>query len=77
MKAKVLPFQVYDLDNVVSALRLLANQIEHDPTICSRCVVCLEDADGKTDYRAFGQDFTRAHAIGICAMTMRNIIEDC
>ena len=61
----VVAFPRYNLTNTVAALRQLANRIEGGEIDCVRCVVVMEAADGQPNYTAFGEDFTRAHAVGL------------
>lgn len=63
--SNVTAFPYYQIHNVPEALRLLAQKIESGQIEAKRVVVVLEDNESAIDYRAFGEDFTRAHAVGV------------
>lgn len=79
MSRVVVPFRNYKLHDIPEALRLLAHQIETGTTKCRHVVVVMQvegDAPGDAvcDYRAFGVDFSRAHAVGLLAYAQREIM---
>jgi hypothetical protein len=65
---------VYQVSDVVAAVRQVANRIESGELSAERCVVILETAEGGVDYKAFGKDFTRAHAVGLCFCAAQEIM---
>lgn len=60
----IIEFPHYNLYNIPEALRKLANDIEKGLPV-DYCIVSMQLADGTLEYRAFGKDFVRAHAVGI------------
>lgn len=75
--SKVTTFCCYNLGNIPEALRLLAHQIELKQVSAVRCVVILEPEEGTLptmDYKAFGEDFSRAHAAGLCFAAAHEIV---
>jgi len=65
---------VYNLQSVSDSLRQLANRIDDGQVDAARCVVALESKDGEVSFNAFGQDFTLAHAAGLCFAVMKQIV---
>jgi len=65
---------VYNLQSVSDSLRQLANRIDDGQVDAVRCVVALESKEGEASYTAFGEDFTGAHAAGLCFAVMKQIV---
>lgn len=61
----VTEFPIYNLYNIPEALRKVANEIEANPASARHIVLVLQNEDGGCNYRAFGKDFSRAHATGL------------
>lgn len=64
----------YILTDVPAALRQLANQIESGDVSANRVVVVIEPEGETVDYRAFGEDFTLAHAVGMLTAAQYEIL---
>lgn len=60
-------FPLFNLYNIPEALRKVANDIEQNPDLCVRIVLCGERADDNTVwYKAFGpKDFIKSQAVSI------------
>lgn len=72
MSVSALP--IFNLGDMPSALRQLANRIEAGHFDATRAVVVLEKSDGGIDYKAFGAEYpSRAHAIGLCFACAQHI----
>ena len=65
---------IYNLQSVSDSLRQLANRIDDGQVDANRCVVVIESKAGMATYSAFGEDFTTAHAAGLCFSAMQQII---
>lgn len=65
---------IYNLQSVSDSLRQLANRIDDGQIDVNRCVVVMESNAGVVTNSAFGEDFTAAHAAGLCFAAMQQII---
>lgn len=65
MNDTVTRFPIYNLYNVPEALRKLATDIEEAEEPVKHCIVVMQKENDGLDYRAFGKDFCKAHAIGL------------
>lgn len=64
-KSKLSALPIYKLNDIPEALRAMANRIECGEIDAVRVVVAIEPSDGICTYSCFGQEFTRAHAVGV------------
>lgn len=69
----IIDFPHYNLYNIPEALRKLANDIEKGIP-AAHCIVTLQLEDSTLEYRAFGENFTKAHAVGLLEYTKCAII---
>lgn len=72
--SNVTEFPLYNLTSVPESLRKLAKFIEDNPDCARRVVVVIETDHGVVDYKAFGEDFSRAHAVGLLHFAQLRII---
>ena len=72
----VIPYPNFNVPNIPEALRKVANDIEANPEICSRVILCGQRSDGTIWRKAFGKDFHKAHAIGIMEFVKHGLITE-
>lgn len=72
--SNVTQFPRFKLTDVPASLRTLAAQIESGDRPTRRVVVCMETECGGFDYCAIGEDFSRAHALGLLRLCEHEII---
>ena len=72
--SNVSAFPKYILKDLPEALRLLATKIELGEVDAIRAVITLQNQYGTVDYRAFGEDFSIAHAVGLVEVTKHLMI---
>ncbi len=72
--SKVLPFSRYQLENIPNALRLMAEKVEAGSLEAKHLLVVFQRQDGTTDYCAFGEDFNKAHAIGLLEVAKHQVL---
>ncbi len=68
-------FPKYQLTNIPQALRLLAEKVETGELDARHMVVVIQGLDGSIDYKAFGDDFTKPHAVGLLELAKLQIYE--
>lgn len=71
---EAIAFPRFKLTDVPASLRTLAAQIESGERPTRRAVVCMETDDGEFDYCAIGEDFSRAHALGLLRLCEHEIV---
>lgn len=72
--SNVLPFRHYQLTNIPNALRLMIEKVEAGSLVPQHMLVVFQRDDGTLDYCAFGDDFTKAHAIGMLEVAKHQVL---
>ncbi len=72
---KVKQFPIFNIHNIPEALRKVANDIEANPSICTKIVLAGLNEDGSVWYKAFGKSILRYEAVGILEYAKREITE--
>lgn len=72
--SNVSPFRNYQLTNIPNALRLMAEKVETNSLEAKHMLVVFQRKDGTTDYCAFGEDFNKAHAIGLLEVAKHQVL---
>ena len=62
----IIPFSRFKLKDIPGSLRMTADRIDSKKYSVVRCLVIMESPDGEVCYSAFGEDFTRLQAVGLC-----------
>lgn len=68
-------FPRYNLYNIPEALRKVANEIEENPALCKKILLCGQNTNGGVWYKAFGEDFPKMHAVGILEYAKAEIMD--
>ncbi len=63
---KIIPFPNFKLSDISGSLRMTADRIDDGRYQVVRCLVIMESPEGECSYSAFGGDFSRLQAVGLC-----------
>lgn len=72
--SNVAPFRNYQLAHIPNALRLMAEKVEAGSLEAKHVLVVFQRVDGTADYCAFGDDFNKAHAIGLLEVAKHQVL---
>lgn len=64
-KSNILDFGRYNLKDIPTCLRQLADKLEKEPEHSKYVIVCSESKDRIPGYSIFGEDVTRMEALGL------------